>query len=65
MKNEMESAQAEIDQWWSEKQEEAKQEARRMAEEASEQGFQAGFEQGKLLAEEEFRQKREEMHDIG
>ncbi|EPD49612.1 hypothetical protein HMPREF1210_03059 [Paenisporosarcina sp. HGH0030] len=62
MNNEMESARTEIEHWWSEKQDEAVQEARRMAEAASEQGFQAGFEQGKLLAEEEFRQRREEMH---
>ncbi|MCZ8536911.1 FliH/SctL family protein [Paenisporosarcina quisquiliarum] len=61
MKNEMDSAQSEIDQWWSEKQYQAQEEARRLAKEASEQGFKAGFEQGTLFAEEEFRQKRMEM----
>ncbi len=35
-----------------------------MAEEATTQGFQAGTNQGLLQVEEEFRQKRQEMHDL-
>ena len=58
------NAQTEIDTWWQEKQEEAKQEAQRLAEEASTQGFQAGTNQGILQVEEEFREKRQEMHNL-
>lgn len=64
IKNEQENAQTDIDHWWKDKQEEAKQESHRLAEEASTQGFQAGFDQGTLQAEEEFRQKRQEMHEL-
>lgn len=64
IKIDQENAQIDIDNWWHEKQEEAKQEARRLAEEASAQGFQAGTNQGLLQVEEEFREKRQEMHDL-
>lgn len=64
IKKDQENAQTDIDHWWKEKQEEAKQESQRLAEEASTQGFQAGFDQGILQAEEEFRQKRQEMHEL-
>ncbi|MGB3261793.1 FliH/SctL family protein [Paenisporosarcina sp.] len=64
IKNEQENAQSTIEIWWEEKQEEAKQDARRLAEEASEQGFQAGKSQGIMQVEEEFREKRQKMHDL-
>ena len=64
IKLEQETARTDIDQWWLEKQQEATHEAQRLAEEASTQGFQAGFDQGILQAEEEFRQKRQDMHDL-
>lgn len=61
---EQEKARNEIDSWWKEKQEEAELEAQRIAEEASAQGFQAGYNQGTLQAEEEFKQKRQEMQEL-
>lgn len=64
IKIDQENAKTAIDQWWQEKQEEAKQDARRLAEEASTQGFEAGTTQGILQVEEEFREKRQEMHDL-
>ena len=64
IKLEQENARTDIDRWWGEKQLEANQEAKRLAEEASTQGFQAGFDQGILQVEAEFRQKRQEMHDL-
>lgn len=64
IKIEQDIARTDIEQWRQEKHEEAKLEATRMAEEASEQGFQSGFDQGILQAEEEFRQKRQEMQEL-
>ncbi|WP_017378982.1 FliH/SctL family protein [Paenisporosarcina sp. TG-14] len=64
IKTDQENAQTDIDRWWREKQEEANTEAQRLAQEASTQGFQAGFDQGILQAEEEFRQKRQEMNEL-
>lgn len=64
IKIDQENAQIDIDNWWQEKQEEARQEARRIAEEATTQGFQAGTNQGLLQVEEEFREKRQEMHEL-
>ncbi|MGI2328524.1 FliH/SctL family protein [Planococcus sp. YIM B11945] len=64
IKREQEEAQTAIEQWWREKQEEAAREAQRLAEEASAQGFQAGFDQGVLEAENEFREKRQDMQQL-
>ena len=64
IKIDQENAKTAIEQWWQEKQEEAKQDARRLAEEASAQGFEAGTTQGILQVEEEFREKRQEMNDL-
>ncbi len=64
IKIDQDAAQTDIDHWWEEKQVETKQEALRIAEEASEQGFQAGFDQGISQAEEDFRQKRQDMQEL-
>lgn len=59
-----EKAMAEIENWWTEKQEEAQLESQRLAEEASAQGFQAGYQQGIQQAEADFQQKRQEMQEL-
>lgn len=64
IKKEQEDAQTDINTWWEKKKEEAKKQAQKLAEEASTQGFQTGFDQGILQVEEEFRQKRQEMHEL-
>ncbi|WKA56775.1 FliH/SctL family protein [Planococcus shixiaomingii] len=64
LKAEQEEAQTAINHWWQEKQQEAEQEAQRLADEAAIQGFQAGFEQGVQQAEEDYRQKQENMREL-
>lgn len=64
IENEKEKVKSEIENWWVEKQEEARLNAERLAEEASVRGFQAGHEQGLLQAEADFQQKRQEMQEL-
>lgn len=64
IKQEQDTAKAEIENWWIKHQEEAKLEAKRLGDEASAQGFQAGYEQGILQVENEFQQKRQEMQEL-
>lgn len=64
IKEDNKNARNDIENWWKEKQEEAKLEAQRLAETASAQGFQEGFDQAVLKAEAEFQQQRQEMQEL-
>lgn len=63
LKLEQEEAQKTIEQWWSDKQEEAELEAKKLADEAAAQGYQAGYEQGIQRAEADYRKKQENMQN--